>query len=126
MNPYYQPNAMQPYVPQRIDPMQQQQQDLHLLLNAAKTGAIVGATGAAAQNLHQMRNDGLDWQQALTNTARIGLTVGVATAAATAVGRMFSRQPTLSLLATLATGTAVMYVLTDKKGATGTAESGDE
>jgi hypothetical protein len=93
----------------------QQQNDMNLLMNAAQTGAIVGATGAAAVNLHRMRNDEATWQQALTNTAKVGLSAGVATAAATAVGRMFVRHPVLSLAATLATGTAVMYVLSDKR-----------
>jgi hypothetical protein len=117
MNHYYYQNAMQPYAPQQADPVQQQQQDMSLLLNAAKTGAIVGGTGAAAMNLHRMRQDGLAWQQAATNTLKVSLTAGVATAAATAVGRMFVRHPTLSLVATIATGTAVMYALSDKTSA---------
>jgi len=99
----------------------QLQQDANLLLDAAKTGAVVGATGAAALNLHRMRNDQVTWQQALSNTAKVGFTAGLATAAATAVGRIFVRHPVLSLAATLATGTAVMYVLTDQKK-----EQGDE
>ena len=116
MNPYDDPDPMQAYRPsQQTDPVQQQQQDMNLLMNAAKTGAVVGATGAAAMNLHRMRNDGMSWQEAATNTVKAGFTAGVATAAATAVGRMFVRNPTLSLAATLAAGTAVMYVLTDKK-----------
>ncbi len=116
MNPYNHPYPMQPYNPPNpIDPAQQQQQDMNLLMNAAKTGAVVGVTGAAAMNLHRMRNDGLSWQAAATNTVKAGFTAGVATAAATAVGRMFVRHPALSLAATLAAGTAVMYVLTDKK-----------
>ena len=116
MNPYQYPYPMQPYSPPNpADPTQQQQQDINLLMNAAKTGAVVGATGAAAMNLHHIRNNGMSWQDAATNTVKAGFTAGVATAAATAVGRMFVRNPTLSLAATLVAGTAVMYVLTDKK-----------
>lgn len=117
MTHYYYGTAMQPYAtyPQQVDPNQQQHQDMNLLLNAARTGAMVGATGAAAMNLHQVRNDGMGWQQAATNTIKVGVTAGVATAAATAVGRMFVRHPALSLAATLVTGTAVMYALTDRR-----------
>lgn len=93
----------------------QQRHEMNLLLNAARTGAVVGATGAAAVNLHRMRNAGIGWQEALTNTVKVGFTAGVATAAAAAVGQMFGRHPVLSLAASLATGTAVMYVLTDRQ-----------
>ena len=114
---YHYGHPMQPYAanPQPVDPAMQQHQDMNLLLNAAKTGALIGATGAAAMNLHHMRNDGMSWQQAATNTVKVGVTAGVATAAATAVGRMFTRHPALSLAATLVTGTAVMYALNDNK-----------
>ncbi|MGD2118105.1 MAG: hypothetical protein PVG66_07090 [Chromatiales bacterium] len=93
----------------------QQRNDLDLLLNAAKTGAVIGASGAAAVNLHRMRRDEIEWQQALRNTVAAGFTVGVATSAAAAVGRMVGSNPWLSLAATLATGTAVMYVLQDQR-----------
>lgn len=92
----------------------QERHDMQLLLNAAKTGALIGATGAAALGLHRIRHQEAHWQQALASTAKAGLTAGVATAAATAVGRMFMRYPALSLAATFATGTAVMYVLTEQ------------
>jgi hypothetical protein len=109
---YYPMHAMQPYAPQQ---QEMQQHDLNLLLNAAKTGAVVGATGAAAMNLHRIRRAEIDWQQALGNTIKVGFTAGVATAAAAAVGQMFTRRPLLSLAATLATGTAVMYALNDQQ-----------
>lgn len=102
----------------------QQQRELNLLLQTATTGAIVGATGAAAVNLHKLRNDHTDWQTAAKQTAKAGLAAGTATAAATAVGRLFPRSPTLSLLATFATGTAVMYALT--KGSAESKESNNE
>ena len=101
---------MYPYV---MQPQEPKKTDLNLLLDAAKTGAIVGATGAAAVNLHRARRGEVDWQEGLGNTVKVGFSAGVATAAATAVGHMFARQPALSLLATLATGTAVMYALND-------------
>jgi acetate kinase len=112
MTHYYPMHVMQPYVPQQ---QEMQQHDLHLLLNAAKTGAAVGATGAAAMNLHRIRRAEIDWQQALGNTVKVGFTAGVATAAAAAVGQMVARRPLLSLVATLATGTAVMYALNDQQ-----------
>jgi predicted deacylase len=113
MTHYYYP--MQPMQPMPTGDQQQWMQphyDMNLLMNAAKTGAMIGATGAAAVNLHRMRNDQVNWQQALTQTVKVGLSAGAATAAATAVGRIFSHQRALSLAATLVTGTAVMYVLT--------------
>ncbi len=92
-----------------------ERQEIDVLLDAAKTGAVVGATGAAAANLHRIRHGEIDWQEAATQTIKVGFTAGVATAAATAVGRLFVRSPLLSLAATLATGTAVMYALNNPK-----------
>ena len=59
-----QPQPMQPWHDNRV------------LWNAAATGAIVGATGAAALSLHRRRDQGIPWQQVLTDTARAGLTAG--------------------------------------------------
>jgi hypothetical protein len=86
-----------------------------MLLEAGKTGAMLGTAGAAAMNLHRMQRDGITWQAALLSTAQAGVYAGIATAAATAVGRMAGHNPTLSLAASLATGTAVMYALTSPK-----------
>lgn len=108
---------MNAYYPMNTYPAQAagtpQQQDLRMLMDAAKTGAIVGTTGAAAVNLHRLRQQEIAWQEALSNTVKIGFNTGVATAAATAVGRMFTPNSVLSLAATVITGTAVMYVLND-------------
>jgi ferric-dicitrate binding protein FerR (iron transport regulator) len=82
------------------------------ILNAGKTGATVGTAGAAAMNLHRMRQEDLSLPAALRSTARAGVNAGIATAAATAAGWMFRHHPGARLAATLATGTAVMYVLT--------------
>jgi hypothetical protein len=84
-----------------------------LVMGAARFGAVVGASGAAAHNLQRMRNEGLTWQQAAADTARVGVLTGAATAAAAAAGSVFHRHPWLSLAATLATGTAVMYLAED-------------
>lgn len=111
MTQHYYPVVNMPYEQQQA---WQQRHDMNLLLNAARTGALIGATGAAALNLHRLRNQETNWQQAAVQTAKVGLTAGVATAAATAVGRMFVRYPALSMAATFATGTAVMYVLTEQ------------
>lgn len=93
----------------------QQHEDFRKLLDAAKTGAVVGTTGAAAVNLHRLRQREIEWQEALSNTVKVGISAGVATAAATAVGRMFTPNSVLSLAATLVTGTAVMYTLNSSK-----------
>lgn len=82
------------------------------LLAAGKTGAVVGTAGAAAMNLHRMQQEGIPWQTALRSTAQTGLYAGIATAAATAVGRMAGPNRMLALAATLTTGAAVMYTLT--------------
>lgn len=87
--------------------------DYSVLANAAKTGAIVGAAGAAAMQLHRYRQEGTSWQAAASNTAVGAMQVAVATTAATAVGQMFKQNSLLSLAATLATGTAVMYALSN-------------
>lgn len=97
--------ALDPYTPAYPSAWQ-------TLLAAGKTGAIVGTAGAAAANLHRMQREGGSWQTALRNTAQAGLHAGIATAAATAVGRMAGPNRILTLAATLATGTAVMYTLT--------------
>jgi len=96
--------------------------DARYLFNAARTGAIVGAAGAAALSLHGVRSGGMSWQQAAMNTARGGLNAGLATAAAAAVGRTFGGNSVVSLAAALATGTAVMYVLADGKQGAGNDE----
>lgn len=113
MHHQYPMQAMYPYAqyPATLQP----QQELGRLLDAARTGMIVGGAGAAALNLHRMRDHGIDWQEALGNTAKTSLEAGIATAAATSVGRLFSGHPLLAVAATLATGTAVMYALTSER-----------
>ena len=112
MSQHFYPVTNLPYEHQQA---WQQRHDVNLLLHSARTGALIGATGAAALNLHRLRDGATGWQQLVGDTVKVGLTAGVATAAATAVGRMFTRYPALSLAATFATGTAVMYVLTEQR-----------
>lgn len=102
-----------PWSPAHGHPPAAPRDDLMLLWNAARTGAVVGACGAAAINLHRMRNQDVTWQQALADTTTASVKAGIATAAAAAVGQMLVRHPALSAAATLATGTATMYMLTD-------------
>lgn len=102
--------AMSPYA--HHPTTQYPQQELHWLLEATRTGMIVGGAGAAALNLHRMRDQGVGWQDALGSTLKTSLKAGAATAAASAVGRLFAGHPALAVAATLATGTAVMYALT--------------
>lgn len=99
-----------PYPPGSVHPT-----DWQVLVDAAKTGAIVGTAGAAALNLHRMQREGISWQAALRGTAEAGLYAGIATAVATAVGRMAGPNPLLTLAATLTTGTALMYALTRRR-----------
>lgn len=100
--------------------------DAGMLLEAFKTGAMVGGTGAAALNIYKVRKESLDPKQAALGTAKFALSAGVATVAATAVGSMVRRQPALSLLATFVTGTAVMYALTKPDATKPVLEKEDE
>lgn len=75
-----------------------------------KLGAVVGLCGAGAANLRRLQHAELGRTEAVVDTLRTGVASGLATASAALVAGQF-RSPVLSLLATLATGTAVMYVL---------------
>lgn len=86
-------------------------QELNLLWSAVKTGAMVGATGATALGLHQISKQQMDSKAVAKNIVKTTATVGIASGAAAAVGALLKKQPALSLLASFATGTAVMYVL---------------
>lgn len=86
-------------------------QEMNLLWSAVKTGAMVGATGATALGIHQMAQRHADNKEVAKNIIKTTATVGIATGAATAVGTMLRQQPALALLASFATGTAVMYTL---------------
>lgn len=77
----------------------------------AKVGAVVGACGAGAQNLRRYQDQEVDPAVAITATLKASLAAGLAAGTAGLVGSQFRSSPTLSLLATLATGTAMMYAL---------------
>lgn len=79
-------------------------------LELGKLGAVVGLCGAGAANLRRLQADQVTRGEALFDTLRSGVAAGLATATAGFVANQF-RSPTVSLLATIATGTAVMYVL---------------
>lgn len=81
------------------------------LLEAGRTGAVVGLCGAAAANLHRLRQDQVSRQEAAMASLRTGAASGLAAAAASLAASRF-RSPALSLAATVAAGTAVMYVMT--------------
>jgi hypothetical protein len=88
------------------------------LVEMGKLGAIVGLCGAGAQNLKRIGREEIEPAAALADTLRVGVASGLATAAAALVAGAFRPSPLLSLVATLATGTAVMYALTQDSTAT--------
>ncbi len=79
-------------------------------LELGKFGAIVGFCGAGAANLRRMQRDEISGSEVLFDSLRTAVAAGLATATASFVANQF-RSSSLSLAATLATGTAVMYVL---------------
>jgi hypothetical protein len=95
-------------------PMTSYRQPLPPALSAyvemGKIGAVVGLCGAGAANIRRLRREEISGGEVLVATLKTGVASGLATAAATMVASQF-RGSTLSLLATLATGTAVMYAL---------------
>lgn len=89
------------------------------LWEAGRFGAVVGLCGAGAVNLRRVQADALGRREAAIDTLRTGVAAGVATAGATLVASQF-RGSVLPLLATLATGTALMYAFTARDQATAT------
>jgi len=80
-------------------------------LALGKIGALVGLCGAGAANLRRLEADQVSRGEALFDTLRTGVAAGLAAATAGFVGDQF-RSPAMSLLATLVTGTAMMYIQT--------------
>lgn len=91
-------------------------------LELGKLGAVVGLCGAGAANLRRLQADEVSRGEALFDTLRTGVAAGLATATAGLVANQF-RSPTLSLLATLVAGTAVMYVLDTEASAKATPDT---
>lgn len=83
-------------------------------LEMGKLGFTVGVCGAGAANLRRYQGGEIERSAAVVDTLRTGVASGLATAAASLVAGQF-RSPTLGLVATLATGTAVMYALSAEK-----------
>lgn len=96
-------------------------------LELGKLGAVVGLCGAGAANIRRLQADEVTRGEALFDTLRTGVAAGLATATAGFVANQF-RSTTLSLVATLATGTAMMYVLNTEaiEKATPGAPAGDQ
>lgn len=88
------------------------------LVEMGKLGAIVGLCGAGAQNLKRLRCEEIEPVAALADTLRVGVASGLAAATAALVAGAFRPSSLLSLVATLATGTAVMYALSQESTAT--------
>jgi hypothetical protein len=76
----------------------------------ARIGAVAGFCGAGARNLQRLQHRQIDRSEAAMDTLRAGLTAGLAAGAASVVSSQF-RSPTLSVIAGIATGTAVVYGL---------------
>lgn len=76
----------------------------------ARIGAVAGLCGAGARNLYQVQNDRMSRSEAAMNTVRSSVTAGLAAGAASVVASQI-RSPALSLIAGIATGTAVVYGL---------------
>jgi hypothetical protein len=81
------------------------------LVELGKLGAVVGLCGAGAHNLWRLHREEIDAATALTDTLRVGLASGLATATAGLAASAFRPSSLLALAATLVTGTAVMYAL---------------
>jgi hypothetical protein len=76
----------------------------------ARIGAVAGFCGTGARNLQRLQNQQVSRRDAAIDTLRGGLTAGLAAGAASVVASRV-RSPALSLLAGIATGTAVVYGL---------------
>ena len=83
--------------------------DCAALMRMATTGAIVGGSAAAAQQLQRLQSGVQTPQGALTETAKAAVTAGVATAAAGAIASSFAEQGFGRLGLMFLVGTAVVY-----------------
>ncbi len=72
-------------------------------------GAIVGASGAAAKNIRQVKKGKVSNQEAAKDVLKEAAGAGIATAAATAVVSSFGSRGVLSLLGVLAVATTTKY-----------------
>jgi hypothetical protein len=104
------PSHQQQAYPVATHPRWPSSPDTNRYLELGKFGAVVGLCGAGAANLRRMQRDEITGSEALFDSLRTGVAAGLATATAGLVASQF-RSSLLSLAATLATGTAVMYAL---------------
>ncbi|WP_200279249.1 hypothetical protein [Rhabdochromatium marinum] len=79
------------------------------LTQMALMGAVIGATGAAGQQLRAMQLGRTNARQMVRETARTALISGAASAVAGAAAHTVSRNGLTRLAVLLAAGTAVMY-----------------
>lgn len=79
------------------------------LTQMAVMGAIIGATGAAGQQLRALQLGERNARQAVRETARVAALSGMATVVAGAAAQAVSSNGMTRLAVLLATGTAVMY-----------------
>jgi len=107
---YFPQGYSQPAYPMAPHRRQSTAPYINSYLELGKLGAVVGLCGAGAANLRRLQADQVSSGEALFDTLRTGVAAGLATATAGFVANQF-RAPSLSLLATLATGTAMMYIL---------------
>lgn len=80
------------------------------LMALGKLGTVIGLCGAGAASLRRLQADQITGAEALFHALCTGVAAGLATATAGLVASQF-RSPLVSLFATVATGTAMMYVL---------------
>jgi hypothetical protein len=83
-------------------------------MDVAKLGAVVGLCGAGAHNLHRLRRHEIEPGAALAATVQGALVSDLAAGAAGLVAGALRPSPALCLLATIVTGTAVAYALTQE------------
>lgn len=73
-------------------------------------GAVIGATGAAADNIRRVKNGDINKEQAIKNTVKEAAGTGLATAAATAVVGAVGATGLLSLVGLVAVATGTKYL----------------
>lgn len=89
--------------------------NMYQVYDAAKTGMLIGGTGTAALQIYRYQKQQITWQEAVTETVKGSVQTGLAASAATIAGSIFNQNRALSLTASIAAGTAVMYLLNKAK-----------
>jgi hypothetical protein len=81
------------------------------LINTALVGALVGGSAAAAKNALAIRNEQMNFSEAMRDTGRTALASGVATAVGAMAANAVSDQGLLRLSLMFGVGAAVLYGL---------------